>query len=388
MDESESYRDAELGLIFGVLDALPEPVALLDPDGAALYVNTAGDGILPDDLDYSSVADGRLKIDGKTGFARKYRIANGGELLFFTPDEDGEDELYPSRLPYVSAAMGQVAERVARLANVNAGVLVVGEDGTGRESFARELHGLSAQKSLPFVGVDCRPASGGFMDLLTDEKRQTELGKAGLIFFGHIDALTREEQDQLLTIVRDREIGETRVDGRFCYSALPAVDELALSGAFSDELLRRVALMRLNIPPLRERPDDIPPLARAYLRKYAKLHRKPVSGFSEEVWEYLERNEWAYNLRDMDRFIGDSVLKSQGGVIESGDVPFAVRQPVSLRKSKNKFTYARIDALVAVHGDTTEGKRRVASELGIGLSTLYRIIAKQEREKKLGMKSQ
>ncbi|GHV34540.1 hypothetical protein FACS18949_10770 [Clostridia bacterium] len=377
--EDESYRDAELGLIFGVLDALPEPAALLDAGGDALYVNAAGGGLLPDGLNYAEIGGGRVKIGGTPGFARVYPIEQGGSLLFFLPEETEEDELYPSALPYVSAAMKQAAERVAALASVNAGVLFVGETGVGRESFARELHRLSPLKSLPFISVDCRPASGGFAAV--DAKA---LSEAGLVFFAHIDMLPRPEQDELLNIIKNRRIGETRTDARFCCSALPGIDELAASGAFSDELLRRAALMRLNIPPLRERPDDIAPLARAYLKKYAKLHRKPVSDFTEEVWEFLERGDWAYNLRDMDRFIGESVLKARGELVAAEDVPFAVRQPVSLKKSKNKFTYARIEALVAVHGGTTEGKRRAAKELGIGLSTLYRMIAKLERERKLG----
>ena len=413
MDE---YRRIEVNLICGIMDAIPHPTVLLNRDGQPAYVNPLGESLPAplDTLDYGALPavtealeEGRpcpgintlLGSAGvmMNGFMQVYPVFQDGKtagaLLFFHPAEDdgAAEDAVPSRLPYVSEAITRVWERIGRLAGINASVLFVGEPGVGRESFARALHERSGQRHLPFFAVDCRAVPeedgahpGGLDTLLGEAELCRRAASAGICCFNGIDALTREEQARLLDCVRQKMFGESPVTARLCYTAQPSIDELASQGVFSSELMTRISLMRIAIPPLRERPDDIPPLARHYLKKYAGLYAKTVGGFTEEVWQQLIKHDWPRNLRDMEAFIGESVLASDGALVTADDVPFAVSYPVSLRRARHTFTYARIDALLAVYGNTTEGKRRAAKELGIGLSTLYRLLARQTREKRRG----
>ena|GEM_PF-2669302 len=423
----EDYRQIEMNLICGIMDAIPNPTVLLNRDGQFAYANPLAEAlpVSPDSIDYGAIPAVRRAIDeGKAcpgmntvlgggiagggvdgggtslaGFLQIYPIAQdgavAGALLFFQPDEDtgAADDSTPSRLPYVSGAIAQVWERIGRLSGINAGVLFIGETGVGRESFARALHERSGRRHLPFVAVDCRPPAvtaeggaktSGFDALFNDPALCRQAAEAGMCCFDGIDALSNQDQARLLDCIRQKKIGGSEITARLCYTAHPSVDELAARGEFSSELMTRVSLMRIVIPPLRERPDDIPVLARHYLKKHAGLCGKPVKDFTEEVWRQLIKRDWPLNLRDMDALIGESVLAADGEMVAVNDVPFAATQQVSLRRARHRFTYARIDALLAVYGNTTEGKRRAAQELGIGLSTLYRLLAKQTREKKRG----
>jgi transcriptional regulator with PAS, ATPase and Fis domain len=205
---------------------------------------------------------------------------------------------------------------------------------------------------------------------------------AGTLLFDGIDALDPEGQGIVLNVIRSKRLGDNDITARLCFSATPELKTLAETGRFSYDLFSRVSLMSVYIPPLRDREDDIPPLARFYLDKYNKMYNRNIKDYSEEFWRYLLRHEWTQNLRDMEIIIRESVADCDGEYVEH--VPLAAGRQVSLRRDKNKFTYTRIEALLSVYGNTTEGKRRAAKELGIGLSSLYRIIANYKRDKSWG----
>ena len=396
------YQQMGIDLLCGVLDALPQPVVLINRGGRSAYVNPLGEELMPPEADFSendmvaaALTEGKRSEGGLItvtrdgvpvrGLASVYPVMQNdgiaGALLFFKPiDEDGE--VYPAGLPYVSNDIGDVFSRIARLSGVNASVLFLGETGVGRESFARVMHGQSQRANLPFAAVDCRPGSGGLNALTADRDSCERLARAGTLFFDDIQALRPDEQKTLLDIIQNKRLGGFDVTARICFSATPDMNAMSEKGEFLTELKTRVSLMGVSISPLRDRQDDVPPLARFFLSKYSRMYEKKIEDFSEDVWRYLLRHDWPRNLRDMELVIRESVADCEGEAVTS--IPLAVSHQVSLRRERHKFTYKRIETLLSVYGATTEGKRRAARELGIGLSSLYRIMANYQRDRKWG----
>jgi transcriptional regulator with PAS, ATPase and Fis domain len=258
------YQKMEMDLICGILDALPQPTVLLNRNGQAAYVNQPGEELELWDYDYggsesvlAALTDGvrqngeQLKIMDTPGVVRIYPVYQGeeiaGALFCFSPitTEAGDN---PSQLPYASVAIQEVNARIARLSGVNAAVLFVGETGVGKESFARVLHSQSLRSDRPFRPIDCRPG-------------------AGTLFFDGLDTLNPEGQETVLNIIRHKKLGDYDITARLCFSATPEIKTLAETGRYIYELFSRVSLMSIFIPPLRDRSDDIPPLARYYLDK-------------------------------------------------------------------------------------------------------------------------
>jgi len=392
------YHKMEMDLLCGILDALPQPTVLLNRDAQVAYVNPLGEEQGLSGYDFSEnesvltvLTDGVRKngeliaIGDTPGTARIYPVYQGSEIAgavcFFEPIIIERLD-YPSQLPYVSTGIQDVFTRISRLSGVNAAVLFVGEIGVGKESFARMLHSQSQRNAQPFKRVDCRPGAGEIEKLWADHDLCGEYATAGMLFFDGIDALDPAGQDTVFNTVQSKRLGGFDVAARLCFSATPELRTMAQTGKFSYDLFSRVSLMNIFVPPLRDRTDDIPPLARFYLGKYNKLYGKSIKDFSEDYWRYLLRHEWTQNLRDMEVIIKESVADCNGEFVEY--VPLAAGRQVSLRRDRHKYTYTRIEALLSVYGNTTEGKRRVAKELGIGLSSLYRIVANYKRDKSWG----
>ena len=392
------YHKIELDLICGILDALPQPSALLNRDAEAAYVNVLGEECGLSGFDFAAsepvmeaLVNGTrqngeiIAVGDVPGTVRIYPVRQGegiaGALFCFEPIVvDKADS--PAQLPYVSTEMQDVFSRISRLSGVNASVLVIGETGVGKESFARMLHAQSQRNALPFRTIDCRPGAGEMEIIGGDNDLCREYANAGMLFFDGIGALDPDGQEFALKIIQTKKLGTSDITARLCFSATPELKTMAQTGKFSYELFSRVSLMNIFIPPLRDRTDDIPPLARFYLGKYNDLYGKSVKDFSEDYWRYLLRHEWTHNLRDMEIIIKESVADCKGEFV--GHVPLAAGRQVTLRRDRHKYTYTRIEALLSVYGNTTEGKRRAAKELGIGLSSLYRIVANYKRDKSWG----
>jgi DNA-binding NtrC family response regulator len=392
------YHKIEMDLLCGIIDALPQPTALLNREAQVAYTNLSGAEHGLSDFDFAEnesvvtvLADGVRKhgeliaVGDMPGTARIFPVYQGKEIagaLFFFEPIVIEKEDFPAQLPYVSTGIQDVVTRIARLSGVNASVLFVGEIGVGKESFARLLHSQSQRNALPFKTVDCRPGAGEMETLFSDSDLCQEYANAGMLFFDSIDALDPVGQDALFGIVQSKKLGDYDVTARLSFSATPELRTMAQTGKFSYDLFQRVSLMNIFVPPIRDRTDDIPPLVRFYLAKFNKLYGKSIKDFSEDYWRYLLRHEWTQNLRDMEIIIKESVADCTGEIVEY--VPLAAGRQVSLRRDRHKYNYTRIEALLSVYGNTTEGKRRAAKELGIGLSSLYRIVANYKRDKSWG----
>ncbi|MDR2670335.1 MAG: sigma 54-interacting transcriptional regulator [Oscillospiraceae bacterium] len=401
---SEDYREAEQTLLFGVLDAIPCPVALLNREGEAAYVNPMGEACEPSlyECDIASLPivqkclGGTAAVGGwvtftteegtLTGQAEVYIVRSEtvtmGALFLLRPDIPrlGRYDV----LPYASKAMEAVWTQLERLSQFGTPVLFLGEPGTGRSSFARALHAIQNTPDTPFVEVDCRTVDekGAQRLLFGSESRPGVLRSmsSGSLYLKDVHCLPMSAQRHLSEVIRHRTLDEAPVSVRFFASGPPSFEEVLADGRFEQTLHDQLAVMSLNIPPLRERPDDILPLAGWFLARIPK--NGDIEGFSDEASHALVRHAWPDNVRELEAVVTEAVGRCAKGFIQPAHLPFfeaeKPRAKESLQDMRLDFNRQRIEAALAVYGHTVEGKRRAAKELGIGLSTLYRLIAREE----------
>lgn len=224
-----------------------------------------------------------------------------------------------------SAAMTSLREMIAIAREVEANVLVEGETGTGKELVAHALHGGAG----PFVALNVATIAddiaeselfghkqGAFTGAVSNRKGILESAIGGVLFLDEINSMTQKIQVQLLRAIQERKvrpIGSNReVDVKFrliCATNEPLEDAVA-SGRFRLDLYHRINLIHIRIPPLRERPEDIPDLAREFFARYCQLHHRPVSTIEDSAISALRQYEWPGNVRELENVIERAVIFS------------------------------------------------------------------------------
>ena len=260
----------------------------------------------------------------------------------------------PAPLPGVvghSKPMRDIADVVARVAPTTAAVLIEGESGTGKELIADAVHQLSDRRDKRLIKVNCSALpetlleaelfgheKGAFTSAIAARRGRFELAHGGTIFLDEIGSLRPAAQVKLLRILQSGEMArlgssETlRVDVRL-FSATNAPLELALAnGTFRDDLYYRLNVVKIHIPPLRERADDIPALVDHFIQKYRSKNRKPIRGITRQAMNMLERHPWPGNCRELENAIERAVVLARGDVIGPDDLPAPVRtQPAQAK---------------------------------------------------------
>ncbi|MFB1482901.1 sigma-54-dependent transcriptional regulator [Corallococcus sp. RDP092CA] len=258
--------------------------------------------------------------------------------------------LHEARLPGASgghilgqsAALQAVLKQVARVAPVDTTVLISGESGTGKELIARELHGQSRRAAMPFVAVNCGAiphglleselfghAKGAFTDARTARRGLFAEADGGTLFLDEVGELPLGAQVKLLRVLQEGEIrpvGESRVervDVRVVAATLRDLGKLVEKGDFREDLYYRLNVLNLTLPPLRERREDIPLLARAFLQRFNRdLNRDPpLEGFTPEAAALLTAYAWPGNVRELENAMERAVLLSEGVLVEPGSLP-------------------------------------------------------------------
>ncbi len=417
----ESYHQAEQNLLFGILDALPCPAALLNRTGETAYVNPKGESCVPslDRCAFSSLASVQACLRGESPPASWITIpANASEDA---EDSEGEDavpplrslsgllEVYPIKvddillgvllmlrpevkrsddydmLPYVSTAMEPLRERMTRLSFMGVPALFLGENGTGRAAFARALHNMGPLADAPFTMVPCRMDDPNALDqLLFGEIAHPGALRqlSGAVFLHNVDSLPLPLQHRLATLMQSREFPDGMpLLARISASGPPDMSSLVELGQFDATLYARLSVMPIRIPPLRERTEDILPLAEHFLRRFAAMAGHPDLKFTGEAKHALLHYDWPGNIRELEDAILSAVGRCQEDAVDAKHLPFSANDStLGLHQMRVGFVQRRIDDALAVHGYTVEGKRRAASELGIGLSTLYRLMNKSHQD--------
>jgi DNA-binding NtrC family response regulator len=293
-----------------------------------------------------------------------------------------------------SAVMQQAIEHARRAAQSPATVLLLGESGTGKEVFARAIHAWSPRRTQPFVVINCAALSDELIasDLFGHEKGaftgahqrkpgKLELAAGGTVFLDEIGEMPATLQSKLLRVLQEHafeRVGGTRtihVDIRVIAATNRDLQQAVMAGTFREDLFFRLHVIPLMLPPLRERPEDIPQLVECFVQKHRTVLQRPGMCFAPETLELLQYYDWPGNVRELENVIERAMIFSDGGVIQPEELAFpALRSapsptgtsPYHIRLEATEQEVLR-EALQAHGGD----KRAAARALGLGLSTLY-----------------
>jgi DNA-binding NtrC family response regulator len=234
-----------------------------------------------------------------------------------------------------SAKIRAVMEAAQRAAKSDAGVLLLGESGTGKELFARSIHQWSPRQAMPLVVINCVALTetllenelfgherGAFTGADRLQKGKLEMADGGTIFLDEIGDMPLPLQAKLLRVLQDREfhrVGGTRlvsVNIRIIAATNKDLRQAVQAGAFREDLFFRLNVISLTLPLLRERPDDLPALAKFFLNRHAKEAKRPGMMFSPAAMESLCRYSWPGNIRELDNVVARAVVLNQSDTIE------------------------------------------------------------------------
>jgi two-component system, NtrC family, response regulator HydG len=305
------------------------------------------------------------------------------------------DLVEPLGIVAKSVAMVQLVELARRVAEVDSTVLITGESGTGKERISRLVHEASARTTGPFVAVNCGAITetlleselfghmrGAFTGATQDRPGLFEAANRGTLLLDEIGEVSAGMQVKLLRVLQEREIrrvGENKsrkVDVRVLAATNRDLARAVAKGNFREDLYYRLKVVELRVPPLRERRDDILPLARVLLAEAAiRMKRKGIA-LAPEVADRLLRHAWPGNVRELENAMERAVALARGRRVELADLPEEIRQAVSspvvtkgsVRPLETIEKEYILDVLRLLDGNQT----RAAQQLGIGSATLYR----------------
>lgn len=239
-----------------------------------------------------------------------------------------------------SEKMGHIFEVVESVAETRATVLVLGESGTGKTLLARTIHDRSDRRDAPFVEVNCGAlpdslleselfghAKGSFTGALRDKAGKFEDADRGTIFLDEIATASPSLQVKLLRVLQDRifeRIGESRtreVDVRILLATNQDLMEQIRLGEFREDLYYRINVVSIELPPLRDRPEDIPFLVDHFLDRYCEYHHKPALSLTGEALDLLLHHDWPGNIRELENAIERAVVLSRNERIEAASLP-------------------------------------------------------------------
>ncbi len=300
------------------------------------------------------------------------------------------------RLVAKGAKMQELLELVSRVADSDATILIQGESGTGKELIARAIHARSRRASHPFVPVECGALTetlleselfghvrGAFTGALASKKGLFEEGNRGTIFLDEIGSTPLSTQVLLLRVLQEqtiRRVGShtaVTIDVRVLAASNRDLRHLVETRAFREDLYYRLNGIVLTVPPLRERQEDVIPLAGHFLRHFAERLGKPVLGISAEAMELLLRYAWPGNVRELEKAIERAVVLGQSETIAPHDLPPALTGSAELdlpRPSRKGLSLAEVEKahILAVLYEQGWNQARAAEELGISRTTLWR----------------
>lgn len=289
------------------------------------------------------------------------------------------------KIIYASRAMKEVILKAERVAKSDATVLVLGESGVGKEVISRYIHDASDRCSGSFVAVNCAALpenlleselfgyeKGAFTGALSRKLGKFELAHMGTILLDEITEMDLRLQAKLLRVLQEREIEVVgakfpkQVDVRVIATTNRNINKYVSEGKFREDLYYRLNVFPITIPPLRERKEDIPPLADYLLKKHSKGKDVGIDG---ETLEYLKDRPWRGNVRELENLIARACILSNGAVIKLNhvkEVDAFSEAPVNSGSVKEMETKLILDALKSVRGNRT----KAASILGITVRTL------------------
>jgi DNA-binding NtrC family response regulator len=297
----------------------------------------------------------------------------------------------------VSSEMQKVYTTISKVASTDASVLILGENGTGKELVARALHNNSHRAEEPFVSVDLTSISeslfeselfghtkGSFTDAKVDRPGRFEIASGGTLFLDEIGNLPLPLQAKILTMLERREV--TRVGSNkpisidirlICATNMP-LHQMIEEGRFRQDLLYRINTVEIDLPPLRDRYGDIPLLSIHFFQVYSKKYKKPLRGFTKEAMKRLEEAAWPGNVRELQHVIERAVIMTESEWINPDDLQLRVLNKTSDELDLDNYELDKVEKTIILkvmkmyQGNIS----KAASELGLTRTSLYRRMEK------------
>ena len=303
-----------------------------------------------------------------------------------------KEERKPSVMYWgASASMRELRALVEKVAETDANVLITGENGTGKEMLAREIHALSKRFKRGMVTVDMGAVTetlfeselfghkkGAFTDAHADRAGKFEAAQGSTIFLDEIGNLPYHLQSKLLTVLQSRSVvrvGSNEsipVDVRLICATNADLDERVSQGKFREDLLYRINTIHLEIPPLRERKEDIIPLAELFIERFAKQYDKGPLTLSEDACQKLKEHPWYGNIRELEHAIEKAVIICDEGTICTPIFHFSKKSLSTVQESAMETLEDMEQVMIRKAIDKHSGNlSAVASQLGITRQTLY-----------------
>jgi transcriptional regulator with GAF, ATPase, and Fis domain len=311
----------------------------------------------------------------------------------------------------ISPALQAVLSRIAKVAPTDSTVFVTGETGTGKELIARAVHKRSRRSGRAFVSVNCAALApslvsselfghekGAFTGATHRRLGRFELADGGTIFLDEVGELPLDTQVALLRVLQEREferVGGTqsiKVDVRVIAATNRDLKAAVAKGAFREDLFYRLNVFPIEVPPLRERRDDIPMLVEYFVQRYAKRAGKNIRSIDRKTMDLLQSYDWPGNIRELQNVIERSVILSSGDMLSVDDLTVskgsfarASRVEVSESEKGNGKPWNErkiIETALAKSRGRVSGPNGAAAKLGIPSSTLYHTIKALKIEKK------
>jgi DNA-binding NtrC family response regulator len=325
----------------------------------------------------------------------------------FDEDDSGPVPVCDGLIGTSSQMLG-VYELVRRVADLNASVLITGDSGTGKELIARAIHNLGSRSRCPFVAVSCGAIpetlieselfgheKGAFTGTTGTRTGFFEQAGSGTLFLDEIGELSLQTQVKLLRVLQQREftrLGSSRpipLKARVVFATHRDLQRMVSAGTFRLDLYYRINVMTINAPGLVDRPEDIPDLARYFLRQYCELYEKRVLRIAPTALALLQQYDWPGNVRELENAIQSAIICADGDTIEPEDLPERLREQEIqedadvaqvgsferlLRDYKVKLATKAIE-------DCNGNKTLAARSLSISRAYLHRLIRLAEVEK-------
>jgi len=380
--------------------------------GQQIELQATGDSIL-DFEEYKVAIKGKVFFLMGQLFPVIPQVAQYAKILIFAESKTVKSEIYDltnvgesiklQDLLGESSAMQQLKRKLLKIATSNSTVLVTGESGTGKEMIARAIHRESLRRDKPFVAINC----GAIPDALLESELfgyvkgaftgadprgkigKFELANQGVIFLDEIGDMPLYLQVKLLRVLQERKISRIGsnqiidIDVRVIAATNKDLVQMIQENKFREDLYYRLNVIPLEVPPLRERQEDIELLVRDLIKRYGNLFGKQIQGVDRQTMQILQDYPWPGNIRELENTIEFMINMVDGDTLTTEVLPrgmtAASAPPVpvlpenrvrlcSLREMEKEL----IDRALEVYGTSTEGKKQAAKALGIGIATLYR----------------
>lgn len=292
------------------------------------------------------------------------------------------------------SSMLEVFRKIERVAKVDVDVLVTGETGTGKELVALEIHRLS-ERSGRFVTINCGAipenlieselfghVRGAFTGAVKDRPGCFQSADQGTLFLDEIGELAPNLQVKLLRVLQEKTVTKVgsdaaeAIDVRVVAATHRNLEEDVEAGRFREDLLYRLNVVPLEVPPLRQRGDDVLVLAKYFFHRYREQFKSPVTGLSREALEATRAHQWPGNIRELENRLKRALVLNDGLEITAEDLGLrkADEPPMTLQDAKEEFQAEYIDRILEMNGGN---RTKTASDLGVDPRTIYRHLAKK-----------